>query len=128
MKLLLDTCTFLWLAGGGRSLSHGAADAVRDPSNEVFLSAVSTWEIVVKHGMGRLPLPESPDRLIPIERRLRGIAALAFDEDSALQGLRLPQLHRDPFDRLLIAQAIAFGLAIVTPDPLIAQYPVRVIW
>jgi PIN domain nuclease of toxin-antitoxin system len=78
--------------------------------------------------MGWLPLPEPPDRLIPTERRLRGVAALPFDEDSALQGLRLPLLHRDPFDRMLIAQAIALGLAIVTPDPLITQYPVRVIW
>lgn len=128
MRLLLDTCTFLWLAGGGRALSTSAAESVRDPSNDVFLSSVSSWEIVVKHRMGRLPLPEPPDRLIPAERRLRGIATLAFDEDSALQGLRLPPLHRDPFDRLLIAQAIALGLAIVTPDPLIAQYPVRVIW
>lgn len=128
MRLLLDTCTFLWLAGGGRSLSANAARAVRDPSNVVLLSAVSTWEIVVKHRMGRLPLPESPDRLIPTERDLRGIAALSFDEDSALQGLRLPPLHRDPFDRMLIAQAIALGLAIVTPDPLITQYPVRVVW
>jgi PIN domain nuclease of toxin-antitoxin system len=128
MNLLLDTCTFLWLAGGGRSLSAAAAQAVRDPSNEVLLSAVSTWEIVVKYRMGRLPLPESPERLIPTERRLRGVVALPFDEDSALQGLRLPPLHRDPFDRMLIAQAIALGLAIVTPDPLITQYPVRVIW
>ena len=128
VKLLLDTCTFLWLAGGGRLLSAAAAQAMRDPSNEVFLSAVSTWEIILKHRMGRLPLPESPERLIPTERRLRGVAALAFDEDSAFQGLRLPQLHRDPFDRMLIAQAIALGLAIVTPDPLITQYPVRVIW
>ena len=68
-------------------------------------SPVSSWEIVVKHRMGRLPLPEPPDQLIPTERRLRGIAALAFDEDSALQGLRLPPLHRDPFDRLLAAHA-----------------------
>lgn len=128
MKLLLDTCTFLWLAGGGRSLSAAAAQAVRDPSNEVLLSAVSTWEIVIKYRMGRLPLPEPPDRLIPTERRLRGVAALPFDEDSALQGLRLPPLHRDPFDRMLITQAIALGLAIVTPDPLITQYPVRTIW
>jgi PIN domain nuclease of toxin-antitoxin system len=128
VNLLLDTCTFLWLAGGGRSLSAGATQAVRDPSNDVFLSAVSTWEIVVKHRMGRLPLPESPDRLIPTERGLRGVTALSFDEDSALQGLRLPHLHRDPFDRMLIAQAIALGLAIVTPDPLITQYPVRTIW
>jgi PIN domain nuclease of toxin-antitoxin system len=127
VKLLLDTCAFLWLAGG-RPLSAGAADAVRNPSNEVFLSAVSVWEIVMKHRAGRLPLPEPPDRLIPTERRLRGVTALSFDEESALPGLRLPPLHRDPFDRMLIAQAIALGLAIVTPDPLITQYPVRVVW
>ncbi len=127
MRLLLDTCTFLWLAGGG-GLSSGAAAAVRDPSNDVLLSAVSVWEIASKHKAGRLPLPEPPDRLIPTERGLRGVGALAFDEESALQVLRLPSLHRDPFDRMLISQAIAHGLAIVTPDPSIAQYPVRVIW
>lgn len=127
MKLLLDTCTFLWLAGGG-GLSEDAAHAIRTPSNQVFLSAASVWEVVTKHQRGRLPLPELPDRLIPVERRLRGIDPLPFDEESAFQGLRLPWLHRDPFDRMLIAQSIAHGLAIVTPDPLIAQYPVRVVW
>jgi PIN domain nuclease of toxin-antitoxin system len=127
VRLLLDTCTFLWLAGGD-ALSAASAAAVRDPSHEVFLSAVSVWEIVTKHQAGRLPLPEPPDRLIPTERRLRGVEPLAFDEESALQVLRLPALHRDPFDRMLISQAIAGGLAVVTPDPLISQYPVRVIW
>jgi PIN domain nuclease of toxin-antitoxin system len=127
VRLLLDTCTFLWLAGGG-PLSTDAADAIRTPANDVFLSAASVWEVVTKYQRGRLTLPESPERLIPTERRLRGLAALAFDEDSAFQGTRLPWLHRDPFDRMLISQAIAHGLAIVTPDPLIAQYPVRVIW
>lgn len=127
MRLLLDTCTFLWLAGGG-PLSVGAAAAVRDPSNDVLLSAVSVWEIASKYQSGRLPLPESPDRLIPTERQLRGVLPLAFDEESALQVTRLPTLHRDPFDRMLISQAIAHGLALVTPDPAIAQYPVRVIW
>ena len=127
MRFLLDTCTFLWLAGGS-SLSTAAAAAIRNPSHEVYLSAVSGWEIVTKHASGRLPLPEPPDRLIPTERTLRGLAALPFDEESALQGQKLPALHRDPFDRMLIAQAIAHGLAIVTPDPLITQYPVRTIW
>lgn len=127
MKLLLDTCTFLWLAGGG-ALAPRAAAAIRDPANDVLLSAVSTWEICVKYRAGRLPLPEPPDRLIPTERALRGVTPLAFDEESAFQVLRLPQLHRDPFDRMLIAQAIAGSLAIVTPDPLVTQYPVRVIW
>jgi PIN domain nuclease of toxin-antitoxin system len=127
MRLLLDTCVFLWLAGG-RPLSAVASAAVRDPANEVLLSAVSAWEIVTKHRAGRLPLPEPPDRLIATERRLRRVDALPFDEEAAAQGLRLPPLHRDPFDRMLIAQAIAHGLAIVTPDPLVSQYPVRTIW
>ena len=127
MRLLLDACTFLWLAGGS-GLSPAAAAAIRNPVNEVFLSPVSVWEIVVKHGAGKLRLPEPPDRLVATERALRGIATLPFEEEAACQGVRLPPLHRDPFDRMLIAQAIAHGLAIVTPDPLIAQYPVRTIW
>lgn len=127
MRLLLDTCTFLWLAGG-TPLSASAGAAVRDPSNEVLLSAVSVWEITSKYRTGRLPLPEPPERLIPTERGLRGVLAFAFDEESALQATRLPLLHRDPFDRMLICQAVAHGLAIVTPDPLITQYPIRVIW
>jgi PIN domain nuclease of toxin-antitoxin system len=127
VNLLLDTCTFLWIAGGA-TLPPRAAAAFSDPANDVWLSAVSVWEIVTKHGAGKLPLPEPAEVLIRVERELRGIETLAFDEESALYGTRLPPLHRDPFDRMLIAQAVAHGLAIVTPDPLIAQYPVRVIW
>lgn len=127
MTLLLDACTFLWLAGGAE-LSPRASAAIRDPSNEALLSAVSVWEIVTKYRAGRLPLPEPPDTLIPAERALRGIDELPFDGDSALYGLRLPPLHKDPFDRMLVSQAISGGLTIVTPDPLIGQYPVRVLW
>ena len=127
MKLLLDACTFLWIVGGDR-VSEAAAAAYRDPANEVYLSAASVWEITIKHQSGRLPLPEPPDTLIPAERRLRGIAHLPIDEDAVYQLPKLPQLHRDPFDRILVCQAIAGSLAILTPDPLIRQYPVRVIW
>jgi len=127
VRLLLDTCTFLWLAGG-HSLPRAASAVISDPSNDVSLSAVSVWEIVMKYRNGRLPLPEPPDRLIPAERLVRGVSALAFDEEAALQAMRLPPLHRDPFDRMLVAQAITTGAAIVTPDPLVAQYPIRVIW
>lgn len=127
MRLLLDACTFLWIVGGER-ISEAAASAYRDPSNEVYLSAASVWEITIKHQSGRLPLPEPPDTLIPAERRLRGIAHLPIDEDAVYQLPKLPQLHRDPFDRILVCQAIAGSLAILTPDPLIRQYPVRVIW
>lgn len=127
VRLLLDTCTCLWLAGGSE-LSPAAAAAIRDAANDVFLSAASAWEIVCKHRLGKLPLPDAPERSIPAARQVRGVTALPFDEEAALFGTRLPPLHRDPFDRLLVAQAVAHGLAIVTPDPLVRQYPVRVIW
>jgi PIN domain nuclease of toxin-antitoxin system len=127
VKLLLDTCAFLRLAGSN-PLPPRAAEAIRASSNEVFLSAVSVWEIVTKHQAGKLPLPCSPARLVPEECARRGVAHLPFDDGAALQLLKLPALHRDPFDRMLICQAIAEGMAILTPDPLIEQYPIRVIW
>lgn len=128
MKLLLDTCTFLWTLEGGGELSDAAREALVDPENDVYLSAVSAWEIAVKHALGKLPLPEAPDRYVPAQREARGITALPLDEDAALQLVRLPTLHRDPFDRMLVCQALAAGLTIVTPDHDIARYPVRILW
>jgi Uncharacterized protein conserved in bacteria len=128
VKLLVDTCTFLWILGGARELSARVAELYQSPDNEVYLSAVSAWEIAVKHANGRLALPEPPERLIPVERDRRGIASLPFDEESALHVSRLPVLHRDPFDRMLVSQAIVHGMTILTPDRLITQYPARTIW
>jgi PIN domain nuclease of toxin-antitoxin system len=128
VKLLLDTCTFLWIAGAGRDLPVRVRELALSPDNEVFLSVVSAWEIVVKHANGRLPLPDHPERLVPAERERRGIASLPFDEESALHVTRLPVLHRDPFDRMLVSQAIVHGLTILTPDPIISRYPARTIW
>jgi PIN domain nuclease of toxin-antitoxin system len=128
MKLLLDTCTFLWISGGGRDVPTRVAALYRAVDHEVYLSAVSAWEIAVKHALGRLPLPEAPERLVPMERDRLGVVSLAFDEESALHLSRLPDLHRDPFDRMLVAQAIVHGLAILTPDRLVSQYPARTIW
>jgi len=128
VKLLLDTCTFLWAIEGGGEISEAARDALADPDNDVVLSAVSAWEIAVKHALGRLPLPEPPDRYVPAQRSARGIAALPLDEDAALQLVRLPPLHRDPFDRMLVCQALAGSFTVVTPDPEIARYPVRILW
>lgn len=128
MKLLLDTCTFLWIVGGSRPLPPRVVELFRAPDNEVFLSTASAWEIALKHGLGRLPLPDSPERFVPAEREAHAIAALPIDEESALHLSRLPALHRDPFDRLLVSQAIVHGLAILTPDPLVSQYPSRTIW
>ena len=103
-------------------------DLFRAPDNEVYLSAASAWEIAMKHALGRLPLPEPPERFVPAERAAHAIAALPIDEESALHLSRLPALHRDPFDRMLVGQAIVHGLVILTPDPLVSQYPARTIW
>jgi PIN domain nuclease of toxin-antitoxin system len=128
VKLLLDTCTFLWIVAGADELSPIVADAVRHPDNEVYLSAASALEIAVKHARGRLPLPDAPERYVPGARERHGLTPLAIDEESALHVGKLEALHRDPFDRLLISQAIVNGLTIATPDPLIRQYPARTLW
>lgn len=128
MKLLLDTCTFLWAIEGGGALSDAARDVLVQPEHDVYLSSVSAWEIAVKHALGKLPLPEAPERYVPAQRIARGIEALALDEEAALQLARIPLLHRDPFDRMLVCQALVHGLTLVTPDPEIARYPVRILW
>lgn len=128
MKLLLDTCTFLWVTRGDAQLSPAAAALFRDPANEVFLSAVSAWEIAVKHHLGKLPLADAPARYVPRERERHGIEALALGEAETLMLDRLPLMHTDPFDRLLVCQAIQHGLTLLTPDPQIHRYPVAVHW
>lgn len=128
MKLLLDTCTFLWIAAGDRALSDAARKAFQDPDNEVYLSVVSAWEIVVKHVLGRLPLPGPPESYVPQLRQSHGIEALPLDETAALHLARLPELHRDPFDRMLACQAIVGGLVVLTPDESLLQYPVQCLW
>ncbi len=128
MKLLLDTCSFLWLCAEPERLSPRALEAIRAPENEAYLSAASIWECALKHRHGRLPLPADPGRFLAEQRRAHAIAALPIDEDACAQIAKLPDHHRDPFDRILVCQAIVGGLAIVTPDELIARYPVPVYW
>ena len=128
MKLLLDTCTFLWIILNSPQLSNRARELFADPSNEVYLSVVSTWEIALKYALGRLPLPDSPDRFIPVQRRRHSIESLALEEVATLHLPKVPDLHRDPFDRMLVSQALVHGLVILTPDNLITQYPVLTEW
>ena len=128
MKLLLDTCAFLWLLADAPELSPRARELFQSADNEVYLSAASAWEIAVKHGLGRLPLPDAPDRFVREMREAHGIAALPIDEESALHVSRLPMLHRDPFDRMLVSQAIVHGMTILTRDELVTQYPGRTTW
>lgn len=128
MRLLLDTCTFLWILADAPQLSFHALDLFTTPENEVYLSSVSTWEISVKHALGKLPLPEPPAEFIPAMRESHGIESLSLDEESTLYLSRLPPYHRDPFDRMLVCQAIVQDLAILTPDEEIRQYPVKTRW
>lgn len=128
MLLLLDTCTFLWLVSDPESLSETASAAITRSDNTVFLSAVSATEIAIKASLGKLSLPESPSQYIPTYRERHQIDSLAFEEPAALSLGKLPLLHRDPFDRMLVAQALTHGMLMVTPDPLIAAYPVRTLW
>ena len=128
MRLLLDTCAFLWIAWDDPHLSPQARALFQDPSNELFLSSVSAWEISVKHALGKLPLPEAPERMIPRLREVYGIHPLALEEAAIFGVVRLPDLHRDPFDRMLVCQAIAHGMVILTDDPMIRRYPVRCVW
>jgi PIN domain nuclease of toxin-antitoxin system len=128
MRILLDTCTFLWLALDEPQLSTAAREVFTDPLNEVFLSAASAFEIAVKQELGRLPLPQPAQRYVPRLREAHLVQPLALDEESALHAASLPALHRDPFDRLLVAQAIVHGLVLLTPDEDVRRYPVRTLW
>jgi PIN domain nuclease of toxin-antitoxin system len=128
MKLLLDTCTFLWIVTGDRALSRVARESFADPNNAVYLSAVSAWEIAIKHALGKLPLPRQPAALIADLRARHHIESLPLDERAALAVAQLPELHRDPFDRILICQTIMGGLTLLTPDSLITQYAVPTLW
>jgi len=128
VKVLLDTCAFLWFIIDDPRLSSGAREIIVEPDNDVYLSSVSAWEISLKHALGRLPLPESPVLFVPRQRERHGIEPLPLDEVAALHHHKLQVLHKDPFDRMLICQAITGSMALLTPDDLIAQYPVRCLW
>jgi PIN domain nuclease of toxin-antitoxin system len=124
MRLLLDTHVFLWYITADTRLPAPFLAAIQDPANEVYLSAASIWESVIKHGLGKLPLPAPPADYLPQQREAHGIAALPIDEGAMTHLASLPVLHRDPFDRLLVAQALQHGLTVLTVDPSVAAYPV----
>ena len=128
MNFLLDTVTFLWILQDSKELGADLRDTLEDAENHTFLSAASVWEITVKHRLGKLPLPEAPEQLVPRQRQLRGIEPLAITEAAVLRLKQLPDLHKDPFDRILACQAIEHAMTIVTPDPLLQAYPIRTLW
>jgi PIN domain nuclease of toxin-antitoxin system len=124
MRLLLDTHVFLWYIAADPKLPSVFRDAIRDPANEVILSAASVWEAVIKYALGKLPLPEPPASYLPRQREAHQIASLSIEEAALTFLASLPPLHRDPFDRILIAQALRNGLTVLTVDDAVRAYPI----
>lgn len=127
MRLLLDTHVFLWYITADPKLPATFRAASQDPANEVYLSVASVWEAVIKYTLGKLPLSAPPADYLPRQRDAHGIASLPIDEGAMSHLAGLPLLHRDPFDRLLVAQALQHGLTVATVDPDISAYPVPVL-
>lgn len=126
MNLLLDTHVFLWLQTEPDRLGQHLR-LMEDPRNDLLVSAASSWEIAIKYQLGKLPLPEEPARYVPHRMRAIGARGVAVEHSHALAVADLPPLHRDPFDRLLVAQATLLDLTLVTTDPAVAAYPVTTI-
>jgi len=128
MRLLLDTHAFLWWIADDPRLSERARKVIADAENEVYFSAVSAWEIVTKVGLGRLALPEDLDGFLAEQLRKNRFLPLAITIPHTLRVRALPEVHKDPFDRLLVAQAQAEGLVLVSGDRWVGHYPVPVLW
>ena len=127
MKLLLDTHIFLWYISGDMRLPEFIRESIRDSGNEVYLSVISIWEAGVKHQLGKLPLPEPPTAYLPIQRERHQISSLSLDEASVSQLAKLPSIHRDPFDRMLICQAMEHSLVIATIDDIFQSYAISLL-
>lgn len=126
MKLLLDTHIFLWYVAGDHRL-QGSVRLTIENADAVYLSVASVWEATIKHHVGKLPLPEPPHPWIAVQREQHGIESLVIDEPTVAHLPKLELHHRDPFDRILVCQAIEHGLTIVTVDPLLSRYPAKIL-
>ena len=128
MRALLDTQASLWWITDSELLSLRAREVIAGSGSELFFSAASAWEIAIKAQRGRLQLPDRPGRFIPEQLSLNAFDPLPVELSHALQVYHLPDHHRDPFDRLLVAQSQLEDLPILTSDPQFSRYGVQVIW
>lgn len=128
MKVLLDTQVFLWWVTNDARLSSRARDLISNGENEVMLSAASGWEIAIKSRLGKIQLPADPERFVPEQLMSNSFSGLPVLLDHALRVCALPDHHRDPFDRMLVAQGQLEHLPIITADSQIGKYDVEVIW
>lgn len=128
MRCLLDTHAFIWWANEPARLSSKALTLCQDRSNSLLLSLVSVWEMQIKHQLGKMQFRLSLAKLIEEQQQANQLEILPITLTHILGLTDLPTHHRDPFDRLLIAQAVSEGLTLISHDPHMAQYPVQVIW
>lgn len=128
MTLLLDTQAFLWIAIDHEQMPRGLKSVLRDPANDLYLSAVSSWEITVKAKAGKLALPMPAWAFILESRERLSVQTLSLQETAVAHVAKLPAFHRDPFDRMLVCQAIQHSMTIVTSDAQIKRYPVKTLW
>ncbi len=125
--MLLDTQAWLWMLAAPDRLAAPARALVEDTRTTLVLSAASSWEIAIKHGLGKLDLPEPPASYVPSRIRSSGVTPLAVEHAHALAVADLPPHHRDPFDRLLVAQAQMESLPLLSADPAFDPYDIEVI-
>ena len=128
MRVLLDTSSFLWFIAGSDRLSINAQNIIVDQNNDLFLSTVSLWEIAIKVSIGKLELLQSFDKLIPDQLHKNDIHTLSMELNHLSELIQLPFHHRDPFDRLIIAQSMAEAMPVISSDPAFKMYPIEIIW
>lgn len=128
MRFLLDTHSFLWWVRKDDRLSDTVREIISEERNEIFVSVASAWEISIKAGLGQLDIPRGPERFITRHTELNDFAVLPIHLRHALGVYELPDIHRDPFDRILVAQSQAEDMPILTIDSEIALYPVETVW
>jgi PIN domain nuclease of toxin-antitoxin system len=128
VKVLLDTCTLIWATLSPSSLSREARETIADEGNTILVSAVSAWEIAVKVRLGKVPGAEKLERGYLDVVEDAGYTLLAIDTESALRAGRLVADHKDPFDRMIAAQALGLDIPVLSPDSLLDQFGVRRVW
>ena len=128
MRYLLDTGIFLWSLNEPEKLNDKAQHILGNGREEIYLSAASTWEIVIKSALGKLRLPDPPDRYIPSRMTMLGLRSLHITHPHALGVSGLPHHHQDPFDRILISQALSEDMILMTSDHLFSRYSVQTLW
>lgn len=128
MRALLDTHAFLWWITDDKRLSDKARAVISDGANELFFSSASGWEIAIKAGLGRLEVPGDLDRFVADRISRNALQILPIQLSHALHVHKLPNHHRDPFDRILVSQALLEEIPLLSADPQIQRYPVEVVW